>query len=157
LTPRPTALALLGALAVTAIGLSAFALGPQSDPRPYLALFALLFALRVAGQLVVLARRPEWLPPFREWNLVPYRILLPVQFTLISLMAALAAGRLQPGPDTARWLVAASLAYALAMVVRYVVRMTRRPSQRWFGGAIPIAFHLVLAAALLVLGWANLG
>jgi hypothetical protein len=148
---------LLGALAVTAIALTAFALGPQSDPRPYLALFTFLFALRVCGQLVVLVRGPAWLPPFREWNLVPYRIVLPVQLGLLALMTALAAGRLQPGPDAARWLVAASLVYALAMGIRYVVRMTRRPGQRWFGGAIPIVFHGVLATALLVLGWANLG
>ena len=28
-----------------------------------------------------------------------------------------------------------------AMVVRYAVRMRRRPGERWFGGAIPIVFH----------------
>ena len=38
------------------------------------------------------------------------------------------------------------------MAARYVVRMTRRPEARWFGGAIPIVFHLVLAAFLLTWG-----
>jgi hypothetical protein len=38
------------------------------------------------------------------------------------------------------------------MAVRYVVRMTRRPEQRWFGGTIPIFFHWVLAAYLFVVG-----
>jgi len=42
--------------------------------------------------------------------------------------------------------------YAAAMLVRYLVRMMRRPEQRWFGGAIPIVFHLVLASYLYVLG-----
>ncbi len=39
-----------------------------------------------------------------------------------------------------------SYLYAAAMVVRYVIRMARRPDQRWTGGTIPIIFHLVLAA-----------
>jgi hypothetical protein len=38
------------------------------------------------------------------------------------------------------------------MVVRYVVRMARRPGQRWFGGAIPIVFHIVLSSWLFVFG-----
>ena len=38
------------------------------------------------------------------------------------------------------------------MAARYAVRMRRRPGQRWFGGAIPIVFHFVLAAYLYVLG-----
>jgi hypothetical protein len=42
--------------------------------------------------------------------------------------------------------------YAGAMVVRYAVRMARRPEERWFGGTIPIVFHLVLASYVLVLG-----
>jgi hypothetical protein len=38
------------------------------------------------------------------------------------------------------------------MLIRYVWRMSRRPEQRWFGGAIPIFFHWVLAAYLFVFG-----
>ena len=38
-----------------------------------------------------------------------------------------------------------SYLYAAAMVLRYVITMTRRPSERWFGGTIPIIFHTVLA------------
>jgi hypothetical protein len=34
--------------------------------------------------------------------------------------------------------------------------MRRRPGQRWFGGAIPIVFHWVLAAFLLVYAVYNL-
>jgi hypothetical protein len=45
-----------------------------------------------------------------------------------------------------------AVVYAVAMAVRYVVRMTRRPAQRWFGGTIPIVFHWVLASFVAVLG-----
>ena len=41
------------------------------------------------------------------------------------------------------------------MVVRYGVRMRRRPEARWFGGAVPIVFHLVLAAFLFTWGRYN--
>ena len=42
--------------------------------------------------------------------------------------------------------------YALAMVVRYAVRMSLYPHERWTGGSIPIFFHVVLASFILVLG-----
>jgi hypothetical protein len=42
--------------------------------------------------------------------------------------------------------------YASAIVLRYALRMTRRPDQRWFGGTIPIVFHLVLASFVYVYG-----
>jgi hypothetical protein len=41
------------------------------------------------------------------------------------------------------------------MAVRYAVRMYRRPGERWFGGAIPIVFHFVLAAFLFAWGKYN--
>jgi len=40
--------------------------------------------------------------------------------------------------------------YLSAMVLRYILRMSFYPDQRWFGGTIPIFFHWVLAAFLLV-------
>ena len=48
--------------------------------------------------------------------------------------------------------LAFSYVYAGVMALRYVVRMTRRPSERWFGGTIPIVFHFVLASYVFVLG-----
>jgi hypothetical protein len=39
------------------------------------------------------------------------------------------------------------------MILRYAVRMSLYPRERWTGGAIPIFFHWVLAAYVLVLGW----
>ena len=152
--PLPTAVSLVATLAATAAALSAFLAG-VGEPGRYLALFALLFAVRVAGQLVVLARRPAWLPPMEQWNLLPYPILLPLQLALLVLMSALVAGTVEPGATTARGLIGAAFLYWLAMAVRYAVRMVRRPAERWFGGVIPIVFHCVLAAFLFVLGAAH--
>jgi hypothetical protein len=38
------------------------------------------------------------------------------------------------------------------MVVRYLVRMTRRPDQRWTGGTIPIIFHALVATFQWIFG-----
>ena len=38
------------------------------------------------------------------------------------------------------------------MVIRYVIRMALYPPERWIGGSIPIVFHWVLAAFILVVG-----
>src|SRR5439155_195217 len=43
--------------------------------------------------------------------------------------------------------------YLAVMVVRYAVRMSLYPPERWTGGSIPIFFHWVLAAWVLVVGW----
>ena len=38
------------------------------------------------------------------------------------------------------------------MIVRYILRMSLYPEERWFGGAIPIIFHWVLATYIIPLG-----
>jgi hypothetical protein len=156
-TPLPTAIALVATLALTSSALAAFLAGGPITASAYLVLFAALFALRVVGQIGVAAFRPSWLPPMDEWNFVPYRVLLPVQLVLLVLMGALVAGSAEPGRGLARGLVASALVYWAAMGVRYAVRMTRRPDQRWLGGGIPIVFHCVLAAFLFVLGASHAG
>ena len=151
-TPFPTTIALLATLALTSGALAAFLAEAPVAAGAYLALFPGLFAVRVVGQIGVAALRPRWLPPMDEWNLVPYRALLPAQLVILALMGAIAIGYAEPGSTLAQGLVASALVYWAAMVVRYAVRMTRRPDQRWLGGAIPIVFHCVLAAFLFVLG-----
>jgi hypothetical protein len=164
-TPAPTKAALLAVLAATAAAATTFvavADAERVDPRlagRFLLLFACLFALRVAGQLAVVLRRPRWLPPMEEWNLMPYRLLLPIQLAFLAVMAWLLRDFLaesglavEPSPWFGRFVLGFAAVYAGAMFVRYVVRMRRRPEQRWFGGTIPIVFHWVLAAFLLVLG-----
>jgi hypothetical protein len=164
-TPRATRLALLATLAITAGALAEFVRGrPESavDPAlaaPFLWLFSAFFLVRVGGQLLVRLRRPTWLPRTEQWNLSPYQLLLPGQIAILGLMGWIDAEfSLGGGPpvDARPWLgegvLVFSYVYASAMVARYAVRMARAPGERWFGGAIPIVFHLVLAAYLYVFG-----
>ena len=94
-----------------------------------------------------------------QWNLVPYRALLPIQLVILAVMIWIDASfSAATGPPVDRseafgWLlVGFSGVYAGSMVVRYAVRMRRRPEARWFGGTIPIVFHLVLATYLYAFG-----
>lgn len=164
-TPQPTKALLITVVAATVAGVVGFTQARQStaiDPQlaaGYLWFYSGLFLLRVAGQLLVRGQRPAWLPPDEEWNLTPYRVLLPVQLTLLGVMAwvnvDLSRGDgfwATPKPNFGQAVLWFAYAYATAMLVRYVVRMRRRPEQRWFGGAIPIVFHWVLASYLYVLG-----
>jgi hypothetical protein len=160
--PAPTIAALLATLAVVVVALALHALGDEADSlraSVFLGVFTALFAIRVAGQIAVLVAAPRWLPPMQQWNLIPYPILLPLQFVVLAGMVAvtsdLARGaELLPagGRATGYALVVVAGCYWAAMAARYAVRMARRPGERWFGGAIPIVFHCVLAAWLFVLG-----
>jgi hypothetical protein len=163
-SPRMTNLVLIATLVVTAVAVWKVVLeGPldSRDAAGYLAFFTGLFTLRVAGQILVVLRAPAWLPRMEgeNWNLVPYRILLPAQIAILALMCAIMVcvrlGRPPFGveqPVFGRFLIYASCLYAGVMALRYVVRMTRRPAERWFGGAIPIVFHFLLAAFLFTWG-----
>ena len=162
-TPTPTKVALVGVLLLTAGLLASFLAGSddEGDARAAgLALVALtiLFGARVFGQLLVRARAPRFLPPMYDWNLMPYRFLLPIQLLFLVLMTAICVDLLAREDPSGPWrhfgrvAIAFSFVYAAAMVVRYAVRMARRPGERWFGGTIPIVFHLVLATFVFVLG-----
>jgi hypothetical protein len=164
-TPAPTKLALLGTVALTGAMLLAFLRstpGTEVEPRTtgyVLGVLAGLFFLRVTGQLIVRACRPRWLPPMRDWNLMPYRFLLPIQIAFLVTMGFICYDLVRragvfatPSPAFGHAAVWFSYAYASAVAVRYAVRMIRRPEQRWFGGAIPIVFHWVLATFVFVYG-----
>ncbi len=125
-----------------------------------------LFCLRVVGQVVVVLAHPAWLPRMAQWysGLLPYPLLLPAQVVLIALMSVMAwqvSAHVAPfgTPHRAVGVVLIPLAivYAGSMAVRYAVRMARDPDQRWLGGTIPIIFHVVLAAFLLLFAWVQLG
>ena len=125
----------------------------------FLAVFTVLFAMRVAGQLVVRYAAPRWLPPMDRWNLMPYRLLLPIQVVLLAVMSWISVSLLadegflaEPHRGLGLFAVGFSFLYAGSMVVRYAGRMSRRPGERWFGGAIPIVFHVVLAAFVFTYG-----
>ena len=127
-----------------------------------LLLFSLAFLGRVAGQLFALLAEPAFLPPFDAWHsgLLPYPALLAAQVAILAFQARVAAGVLRgraglarPGPRAARGLRRFALVYAAVMAARYPLTMALSPESRWSGGAIPIAFHLVLAAWLLAYAW----
>jgi hypothetical protein len=95
---------------------------------------------------------------------MPYRLLFPAQLVILGVMTWIDASfSASSGPPVSRhewfdWaLVVFSAIYAGAMATRYAVRMRRRPASRWFGGTIPIVFHLVLATYLYSLGSFHVG
>jgi hypothetical protein len=164
-TPAATRLALLATLAATGVGIAVFiSERPEAQldagfAAPFLWLFSSLFLVRVLGQLFVRLRRPSWLPPTEEWNLSPYKLLLPTQIAIVALLAwidiafSLERGApVHPHPRLGEGVLVFAYVDAAVMAARYVIRMARQPSQRWFGGTIPIVFHFVLAAYLYVFG-----
>ena len=120
-----------------------------------------LFLARVLGHVAVVFFHPRFLPPMAQWysGLLAYRYLLPVQAVILAIMVTVslqfskgAGFFVEPRPVAGQWLVTYSYLYFTAMAVRYVIWMKRRPDQRWFGGTLPIAFHVVLAGFLYVVG-----
>ena len=90
----------------------------------------------------------------------PYPPLLASQLVIILLMAKIGADftrregwSYRPRRPAGMALLIFGWLYLLAMIIRYIVRMTLYPSERWTGGAIPIFFHWVLATYVLVLGF----
>ena len=82
---------------------------------PWLWCCTVLFALRVAGQVIVVIFHPRWLPPMEQWysGLMPYPYLLPVQILILALMVAInrnvsagAGSFARPRPVLGRWLMA---------------------------------------------------
>jgi uncharacterized protein len=109
-----------------------------------------LFVLRVLGQLLVVSGAAAFLPPMEEWHsgLLPYPLLLASQVVIIAALATVCLQfsrgrglfvRPQAWLATPLWIV--GWIYAIGMVVRYA--MLRRD-------LIPVTFHIVLAAFLLV-------
>lgn len=164
-TPLATRIALVATVVITSVATVNITGRPALEAREtaaYLLLFSLLFLLRVIGQIVVVLRGPAWLPPMRQWHLMPYRLLLPSQIGILALMALIEVSLIggwrplgEAHPRFGGFLIGFSFVYAGVMAIRYVVRMYRRPGERWFGGTIPIVFHFVLAAFLFTWGKYN--
>lgn len=126
-----------------------------------LASITALFACRVLGQALVAFLGVTWLPAMQHWysGLIPYPALLIVQLLMLILMIKI-VGEIWRGvgffaelrPHWSDFLIKFSAAYAGLMVLRFVLTMIERPDMRWFGPAIPIFFHFVLAGFVYVLG-----
>lgn len=126
---------------------------------PWLWLCTVLLFLRVVGQLIVVLASPSWLLPMDQWQsgLLRYRVLLPGQAIVLTLMVWISVDFTRGSgmfvasyPGRGHAVLWFSYVYFGGMVVRYIIRMWRRPDQRWFGGTIPIIFHSVMAAFIFV-------
>jgi hypothetical protein len=120
-----------------------------------------LFALRVMGQLEALLVGPGWLPDMDAWysGLMPYYLLLPAQIAILMIMSIVAWNRrirsgafARANPRMAGALRLFALVYFTVMSVRLGVNVIENGAEFWREGAIPVAFHWVLALFLLVAG-----
>jgi hypothetical protein len=125
-----------------------------TDLGPVFWVLTVLLVGRVGGQLIVAGWAPRWLPPMEQWQsgLLPYPALVFGQAVVLTLMIWISVDFsrgsglwVRPHPGLGAAALWWSYLYVGAMVVRYVVRMTRRPDQRWLGGTIPIIFHSLVA------------
>jgi len=128
---------------------------------PWLWLLLGLFCVRVLGQMLVAFLHVSFLPPMEEWysGLIPYQWLLPSQFLIILLYGKVCLDFTRgqgffvvPRRTLGLCLLSFGSVYFGAMVVRYVIRMSLYPQERWLGGSIPIFFHWVLAGFILLVG-----
>jgi uncharacterized protein len=126
-----------------------------------LATLLFLFFLRVLGQILVAFFKVSFLPPMEEWfsGLLPYPELLTTQVLIIALYGKIcldfARGRgffVTPRRRLGTGLLIFGSLYLGVMILRYIMRMTLYPHERWTGGCIPIFFHWVLSSFMLVLG-----
>jgi hypothetical protein len=120
-----------------------------------------LFVLRVLAQALIAIGYGAFLPPWEEWfsGLVPYPQLLASQLVIILVYGTVCLAFVRQRGffvTPRRWLGALLLTigsvYFAVMVIRYAIRMSLYPLERWTGGSIPIFLHWVLAAFILVLG-----
>ena len=118
-----------------------------------------LFGARVIGQFEVMLLAPAWLPSMEAWysGLLPYYLLLPVQVLLLMIMSVVAcsrrvrAGRFAASnPRAARGLRIFACLYLAAMAARLGLNVAEHGTEFWRHGAIPVAFHWVLALFILV-------
>ena len=92
-------------------------------------------------------------------GLLPYQELLTSQILIIVLYGKIcfdfARGRgffVAPRRRLGTGLVIFGSLYLGVMILRYVIRMSLYPHERWMGGCIPIFFHWILSSFILVLG-----
>jgi hypothetical protein len=120
-----------------------------------------LFGARVIGQLEALLVAPDWLPDMDAWysGLLPYHLLVPAQIAILMLMSVVAWNRrirsgafARANPRAATALRIFAGLYFVVMAVRLGVNCIDHGAEFWRHGAIPVAFHWVLALFVLVAG-----
>lgn len=124
--------------------------------RVLLSLLAGVFAFRVVAQFLVQGQPVSFLPPFELWHseTMPYEVLLGAQLlVLVGMAAAIRAAPFdRAGPLLASILTVLGWIYVGVMTWRLLVGSLNLSRHGWFDGAVPTAFHFVLAAFMLVLG-----
>ncbi|MCP4315398.1 MAG: hypothetical protein GY789_05055 [Hyphomicrobiales bacterium] len=118
---------------------------------------AILFCMRVAGQLIQAIWTVPVIPPFSSWQsgALPYNILLISQIVIIALMV-LSIRAVTTGKIFARLgsvLSILGVVYFALMTLRSLIGFFELATSPWFDQPLPIAFHFVLAGYTLVLGW----
>lgn len=118
----------------------------------------LLFAFRVAVQLLQSLFSFEALPPFEAWHggVLPYWLLLSAQLGLLGLMlwtvGRVAADAVAATRGKATVLLAFGSLYLATMTVRLVAGQSFLAESAWFAASLPALFHIVLALFLILLG-----
>lgn len=135
---------------------------PYQRYSPILWFLLIMFCLRVIGQILVAFFDVSFLPPMEEWysGLIPYPYLLMIQILIIILLIKICLdftyGKgmfVKPNRVFGRQVFYFGYLYLIAMFLRYMIRMSVYPEERWFGGAIPIIFHWVLASFVILFGY----
>jgi hypothetical protein len=119
---------------------------------PILWICIALFFLRVIGQVEALLLEPAWLPPMSAFysGLLPYPLLLPLQIALLMLMCVLVVRHPRSTRGTKVWRALAWIYFAV-MAARLAWCVHKYGGEFYLHGAIPIAFHWVLALFVLAL------
>ena len=123
-----------------------------------LVFLSLLFCFRVFAHLaIVLIGEIEGLPPQTEWlsGALPYKFLLISQIVIIFLLFKVCLDFIKhsgfffsPNKYIAKLVLPLGITYFAIMVIRYTIRMSLYPQERWLGGSIPVFFHVVLLSLI---------
>ena len=125
---------------------------------------AALFASRVVGQLEALLVAPAWLPDMDAWysGLMPYlcccrhRSRFSCSWPSSRGIGVFAVGQFaRANPRAAEALRILAVIYFAVMAIRLAVNVHENGADFWREGAIPVAFHWVLALFILVSGRAS--
>lgn len=123
----------------------------------------LIFCFRVGVQFLQRFGDFDFLPSFNDWHSgsIPYLWLFVSQvviiFITVNIVFKLHINTYKCGLKKSKVLLFIGWLYFLFMLVRFVLSITVMQPHQWFGATLPAAFHMVLAAFLIVLGWYEQG
>ncbi|MFN0125457.1 MAG: sterol desaturase family protein [Verrucomicrobiales bacterium] len=130
----------------------------QRRCRQGLLILLILFAFRVAAQLLQKLAPVHFLPAFDSWQsgTLPYGVLLALQMLLLVVMVRvqlrMRSGKLLPRPGLGVALLSFGSVYFALMLFRLGAAYTFGVGQPFLGAALPAFFHVVLSSWMLLLG-----